>query len=174
MAITGRPTGVANTGESSVLAVRVLEDAVLQQAPLKEAAPNEGGWLGVLGGCSRGGRAGGASPRGVGTEPHACNPASVAAPMVASRPVLLATWSAAWPCGDQRGRGGGELVAQRGVRSGRVGTFASRSRLGPSKEEVVHPRWDADSQSNQIQSGQAGVQGYHGATRSRGSMRATG
>ena len=56
MAVTGRPTGVANTGDSSVLAVRVLEDAVLQEAPPKQAAPTEGGWLGVLGGCSRGGR----------------------------------------------------------------------------------------------------------------------
>ena len=105
MAVTGRPTGVANTGDSSVLAVRVLEDAVLQEAPPKQAAPTEGGWLGVLGGCSRGGRVGGASPCGVGTEPRACTPASVAAPMAASRPVLLATWSDAWPCGGKRGGG---------------------------------------------------------------------
>ena len=59
----------------------------------------------MLGGCSRGGRVGGASPCGVGTEPRACTPASVAAPMAASRPVLLATWSDAWPCGGKRGGG---------------------------------------------------------------------
>ena len=74
---------------------------------------------------------------------------------------------------EARGEGGGAG----GARTSLVwssGTFASRSRLGPSKGQVVHPQWDADSPSNQIQSGQAGVQGYHGATRSRGSMRATG